>query len=71
MWKKEDDKIELVDIPEPACDCTGIPVGLTDQTMLERKQRVLEKMKERKLDTLVFYCDVEHGKAAVAGMVCF
>ena len=61
MWKKEDDKIELVDISEPACDCSGVPVGLTDQTMLERKQRVLEKMKERKLDTLVFYCDVEHG----------
>jgi len=24
MWKKEDDKIELVDIPEPACDCSGL-----------------------------------------------
>ena len=43
-----------MDILEPACDCSGVPVEITDQTMLERKQRVLEKMKERKLDTLVF-----------------
>lgn len=54
-------KIELAAVPEPARDCAGAPVPLTDATMRERLGKVLTGMRERALDQLVVYCDVEHG----------
>ncbi|MBE5971607.1 MAG: Xaa-Pro aminopeptidase [Lachnoclostridium sp.] len=47
-------------IPSPQKDCT-FPVMLSDETMKERKEKVLQRMKERNLDQLLIYCDVEHG----------
>lgn len=54
-------KIELRDIVPPLLDCTMEPVTLSDETMEERKQKILASMKKRDIDSLVIYGDVEHG----------
>ncbi len=59
--KYEYSDIILKDAEEPAHDCTGVPVALTDETMLKRKEAVLSKMEKTGLDTLVIYADMEHG----------
>lgn len=38
----------------------GVPVLLDDATMKERRDKVLEKMRQNNLDQLVIYDDVEH-----------
>ena len=55
------DKIILKKIESPKKDWTGKEIMLTDETMLNRRKSVLEKMKERDLDALVIYADLEHG----------
>ena len=45
----------------PKADCTQIPVMLTDATMAERLKKVLSRMEEERIDTLVVYADLEHG----------
>lgn len=52
--------IQLEKVREPVKDCTGIPVMLTDETIQERTQKVLDRMKERGLEQLVVYGDAEH-----------
>ena len=47
-------------VPSPQRDC-AFPVMLSDETMKERKDKVLQNMKEQNLDKLLIYCDVEHG----------
>lgn len=43
-------------------DFPGIPpVFLTEETMVERKQKVLQKMQEAAIDALIIYADKEHG----------
>lgn len=54
-------KIELKKVKEPNKDCSQIPVALSDATIEERKNKVLQQMKDRGLDQLVIYGDVEHG----------
>lgn len=44
----------------PQKDC-GFPVPLTDDTMAQRREKVLSKMRLLGLDCLVIYDDVEHG----------
>ncbi|MEG1462155.1 MAG: aminopeptidase P family N-terminal domain-containing protein, partial [Anaerorhabdus sp.] len=48
-------------IKEPKLDCTNKPVMLSDETMKQRFQNVIHKMKEKDIDTLVVYADLEHG----------
>lgn len=48
-------------VKEPQLDCTNKPVMLSDETMNQRFQNVIQKMKEKALDTLVIYADLEHG----------
>ena len=48
-------------IPSPKMDCSGIPVLLNDETMEERYEKVLGRMREEGIDTLVIYGDLEHG----------
>lgn len=48
-------------VSEPKEDCSGSPVLLSDETMSERYEKVLARMKEEKIDTLVIYADLEHG----------
>jgi len=53
--------IELTKVTAPVKDCTGKPVFLTDETIAERKAKVLANMAKAGLDKLVVYGDVEHG----------
>jgi Xaa-Pro aminopeptidase len=46
-------------ITAPLKDCQ-VPVMLSDETMAERKEKVLSRMVQKGLDKLVIYCDVEH-----------
>lgn len=48
-------------VTPPKADCTLVPVMLTDTTMEERKKKVLARMEEERIDTLVVYADLEHG----------
>ena len=51
----------LKEIPEPEKDCTLIPVDISDKTIEQRKQKIIEKMNQRKIDVLLIYADLEHG----------
>lgn len=53
--------VTLRRVPEPPRDCPLQPVELTEGTIRERVEKVLAGMRERSLDQLVVYCDVEHG----------
>lgn len=53
--------ITLKPIPAPNIEEDLVPIALTDTTMLERKQQLLEKMEQASYDTLVIYADLEHG----------
>ena len=37
------------------------PVFLSDQTMRERRDKILARMAKHQLDCLAVYCDLEHG----------
>ena len=52
--------IVLTTVPEPKKDCSS-PILLTDETIEERKQKILTRMHKLHLDKLVIYGDVEHG----------
>lgn len=54
-------KAVLKQVSAPQKDCANVPVGLSDETIAERKQKVLAAMKARGLDQLIVYGDVEHG----------
>lgn len=47
-------------VTPPQKDC-GFPLPLTDETMVQRKEKVLSRMRLSGLDCLVIYDDVEHG----------
>lgn len=47
-------------IPQPIKDSKE-PVLLNDDTLSERKEKVLQRMNEKQLDKMVVYCDMEHG----------
>lgn len=51
--------LKKADFPEMEKDL--IPILLSDETMNSRKIRVLGKMRERNIDSLVIYADLEHG----------
>lgn len=53
--------IEYDAIQKPKLDCSLSPVLLTDKTLLERKERILQRMIEHDYDALVIYADPEHG----------
>ncbi|WP_207694343.1 hypothetical protein DOK67_0000929 [Enterococcus sp. DIV0212c] len=54
-------EIQLTKLPKPMIFTDVPPTFLTDETMNERKQKVLENMKSENYDTLVIYADKEHG----------
>lgn len=53
--------VEYQKVASPQCDCTNIPVALTDATMQERLDKVLARMEAESYDSLVIYADLEHG----------
>lgn len=54
-------KIEYKTVKAPQLDAPAVPTALTQATMEERKAKVLRKMKERGIEQLIVYGDVEHG----------
>lgn len=55
------DIISLEPVEELVVERNLIPVALTDETMNERLEKVISRMIEENLDSLVIYCDLEHG----------
>ena len=53
--------IQLQTTPAPRQFSDVPPVTLTDATMLERKDKLLARMREERFDALVIYADKEHG----------
>ena len=53
-------KIIWKEVEEPECDCPK-QVVLSEDTMRERKEKVISRMDEAGYDYLVIYCDLEHG----------
>lgn len=53
--------IKLTEVAYPMTDNSGITVPLTDETIKERKDKLLTLMKQENLDSLVIYGDLEHG----------
>lgn len=53
--------VVLDKVQRPVSDFNAETVVLSDATMKERKAKVLNKMKERNLDSLLIYADREHG----------
>ena len=47
--------------PVPRFHSQRQPVFLSDQTMKERRDKILTRMAEHQLDCLAVYCDMEHG----------
>lgn len=54
-------KIELKNVPMPELSENVVPVDLSDSTLKERKEKLLEQMKRNDLDTTIIYADREHG----------
>lgn len=54
-------EIQLTTITKPMSFNDVAPTFLTDETMSERKQKVLDNMKAEDFDALVIYADKEHG----------
>ena len=55
------DAVKLKEIPEPIISKAEKPVMLSDETMQERKAKLLAKMQSEKLDVMLIYGDLEHG----------
>lgn len=55
------ENITLKKVSQPQLDCSNRPVLLSDETMKERYEKVMQRMNEEKIDTLVIYADLEHG----------
>lgn len=53
--------ISLEQVQPPEKDCAGKPVTLTQETILERRDKVIDRMRRRNLKQLILYADVEHG----------
>lgn len=53
--------IQTKQITSPQISKDLVPIDLTDETLRQRKQNFLDKMKTRQLDAVVIYADREHG----------
>lgn len=52
-------KIKYAKVPCPQKDSSN-PVILSNETIIQRKEKILKKMQERELDKIIIYCDAEH-----------
>jgi len=59
--RKYREQITLSNVPAPTIDYTPQQVVLTDETMAQRRNKVLALMKQKALDRLLVYADLEHG----------
>ncbi|WHY86701.1 M24 family metallopeptidase [Neobacillus novalis] len=54
-------QVLLKEIEQPEIEENVSPVYLTDETINERKEKLLQLMKQEEFDVLVIYADKEHG----------
>ncbi|WP_066320390.1 Xaa-Pro peptidase family protein [Bacillus sp. FJAT-29814] len=54
-------QVKLIQIEQPEIYENVPPVYLTDETINERKEKLLQLMKEEEFDVLAIYADKEHG----------
>lgn len=54
-------KIELKKVTPPTKDNEAKIYHLTDETMALRKEKVLAAMQKENIDSIIIYCDLEHG----------
>lgn len=54
-------EIKLKKVTPPQKDNQAHIHQLTDATMIERRKKVLENMRTENIDSLIIYCDLEHG----------
>jgi len=55
------ENVTLEELQRPLSDFNKNTVVLSNETMEQRKNKLLHKMKERSIDTLIIYADREHG----------
>lgn len=55
------EQVEYARIPRPDLKLRYIPVNLTEETMAERREKVLARMREKHVDVMFLYADREHG----------
>ena len=48
-------------IKQPQLDCALETIELTNETINNRKNKIINKMKEKQLDSIIVYSDLEHG----------
>ncbi len=53
--------IQLKEIKTPKLEQDLVPVTVSDETMQERKEKLLAKMRKEGYETIVVYADLEHG----------
>ena len=53
--------IQLKEIKTPQLEQNLVPVDLSNETMKERKEKILAEMVNNKYDAIVVYADLEHG----------
>ncbi|MCT8193365.1 Xaa-Pro aminopeptidase, partial [Pseudomonas monteilii] len=53
--------IKLKNVIEPTIFPDVPPISLNEETIHERKNKVLKRMKEESIETLLIYADKEHG----------
>lgn len=58
---KKFENIVYKNMKVPNLDCTNIPVMLSDETMEERYNKILQRMEEENIESLIVYADLEHG----------
>jgi Xaa-Pro aminopeptidase len=58
---QQNSKTYYIKVASPDLDNSGIPVAITDQTIIERQDKILALMKQKGIDSLVVYGDLEHG----------
>lgn len=54
-------KIDIKKINSPMKDNSKVPVLITEDTILERKEKILTNMRDANISSLIIYADKEHG----------
>lgn len=54
-------RVQYKEIPKPTVEAAPYPIDLSDSTMQQHKEKILDRMKEKNIDVMVIYADREHG----------
>lgn len=53
--------IQLMNVRTPKPEANIVPIALSDETMVDRRNKVLAQMETKGYDAIVIYADLEHG----------